>query len=125
MRNASERKDIRRAEKLAAETERKRIEFVVAAMDTPQGRAWFHDFLSRCHVFADPFTGEALFEAYSKGERNIGLAVYLDIVTNCPDAFVQMMREASIQETLNDRRAESESGSDPDDEYSGGPDSVG
>lgn len=124
MRNASERKDIRRAEKLAAEYERKRIEFVVAAMDTVPGRAWFHDFLSRCHVFADPFSGDALLEAYSKGERNMGLGVYLDIVTNCPDSFVAMMREANIQEVLNDRRAESDS-ADPDDEYPGGPDSDG
>lgn len=125
MRNASERKDIRRAEKLAAEIERKRIEFVVAAMSSPQGRAWFHNLLADCHIFSDPFTGEALFEAYSKGERNVGLKLYLDIVTNCPDSFVQMMREASIQETLNDRRAESDSDRDPDDEYSGGQDSVG
>jgi hypothetical protein len=122
VRNASERKDIRRAEKLAAELERKRIDFVVAAMDTIPGRAWFHDFLSRCHVFADPFTGDALLEAYSKGERNIGLGVYLDIVTHCPDSFVQMMREANIQEVLNDRRSQSDTA---DAELPGGEDGDG
>ncbi len=105
MRNASERKDIRRAEKFAAELERKRVEFITSAMSYPSGRAWFHDLLATCHIFADPFTGDALLEAYSKGERNVGLRIYLDIVTHCPDHFVQMMREANIQETLNDRRS--------------------
>ena len=124
MRNASERKDIRRAEKLAAEHERARIEFVVAAMATSQGRAWFHNLLSVCSIFDGSFTGDALVEAFTKGQRNIGLMVYNDIVTNCPDSFVAMMREANIQEVLNDRRAESEP-ADSDDEYPGGPDSDG
>lgn len=127
MRNASERKDIRRAEKFAAEQDRKRIAFIVAAMDTVQGRAWFCDFLACCHVFADPFSGDALLEAYSKGERNIGLRVYLDIVTHCPDQFVVMMKEAQIQEIVNDRRdkpdPDSDDDSDPaDGEYPGSED---
>jgi hypothetical protein len=121
MRNASERKDIRRAEKLAAEIERSRVEFICAAMGTKQGRTWFHDLLAKCHIFADPFTGDALLEAYSKGERNIGLSIYLDIVTHCPDDFVAMMKEASIKEYVNDRREP-----DPtDDEYPGSEDDDG
>ena len=118
MRNASERKDIRRAEKLAAEQERKRIEFVVAAMDTAPGRAWFHQLLSNCAIFDGSFTGDALVEAFTKGQRNIGLMIYNDIVSNCPDSFVQMMREANIQEILNDRRS-------ADAQHSGSPDGDG
>lgn len=103
MRNASERKDIRRYEKQAKLRETNRINFIVAAMSTPAGRVWFHDFLSACHIFADPFTGDALVEAYSKGERNVGLKVYNDIVTNCPNYFIEMMKEANIAEQVNDR----------------------
>ena len=103
MRNASERKDIRRYEKAAKLRETNRINFIVAAMSTPAGRVWFHDFLSACHIFADPFTGDALVEAYSKGERNVGLKVYNDIVTNCPNYFIEMMKEADIAEQVNDR----------------------
>lgn len=103
MRNASERKDIRRYEKAAKLRETNRINFIVAAMSTPAGRVWFHDFLSACHIFADPFTGDALVEAYSKGERNVGLKVYNDIVTNCPNYFIEMMKEANIAEQVNDR----------------------
>lgn len=104
MRNASTRKDIRRAEKLSAEAERTRVDFVVAAMDTVQGRTWFHSFLSVCGIFDGSFSGNALVEAFAKGQRNIGLMVYNDIVSNCPDSFVQMMREANIKELANDRR---------------------
>ena len=103
MRNASERKDIRRYEKAAKLRETNRINFIVAAMSTPAGRVWFHDFLSACHIFADPFTGDALVEAYSKGERNVGLKVYNDIVTNCPNYFIEMMKEANIAEQVNER----------------------
>ena len=105
-RNASQRKDIRIYEKIDAEQAQKRINFIVAAMSTEAGRAWFHNLLARCHIFADPFTGEALFEAYSKGERNIGLSIYLDIVTHCPDYFVTMLKEATILEQVYDRRTD-------------------
>ena len=130
MRNASERKDIRRQEKAAKLRETQRIDFIIGAMSTRQGRIWFHDFLAACHIFADPFTGDALLEAYTKGERNMGLNVYRDIVGNCPDLFVQMMQEANEQEILNERRTESESdagdsdGTDPD-EFPGSPDADG
>lgn len=103
MRNASERKDIRRYEKQAKLRETNRINFIVAAMSTSAGRVWFHDFLSACHIFADPFTGDALVEAYSKGERNVGLKVYNDIVQNCPNYFIDMMKEANLAEQVNER----------------------
>jgi len=103
VRNASERKDIRRYEKQAKLRETNRINFIVAAMSTPAGRIWFHDFLSACHIFADPFTGDALVEAYSKGERNVGLKVYNDIVQNCPNYFIEMMKEANLAEQVNER----------------------
>ena len=115
MRNAAQRKSIRVAEKQAAVDERSRIEFICAAMDTLQGRAWFHEFLVTCHIFSDPFTGDALIEAYSKGERNVGLRVYNDIVTNCPDQFVMMMKEANIKEQVNDRRDDDNAGDDDGD----------
>ena len=44
-----------------------------------------------------------LWEAYSKGERNVGLKVYNDIVSNCPNYFIDMMKETNIAEQVNDR----------------------
>lgn len=106
MRNAAERKDIRQYEKFAKVKEQARIDFVVAAMSTTQGRAWFHGLLSGCGIFDGSFSGDALLEAFTKGQRNIGLMIYNDIVSNCPDSFVLMMKEANIEEQVNARRSE-------------------
>lgn len=102
--DASNRKDVRRAEKAADIAERNRINYLIAAMGTLQGRVWFHDLLTACHIFADPFTGDALREAHSKGERNVGLRIYTEIVTHCPDHFVTMMKEATIHKEIQDGR---------------------
>jgi len=124
MRNAAEREDIRRAEKAAAEAERSRLEFVFAAMSTKQGRVYFHSLLASCSIFDGSFSGDALLEAFTKGQRNIGLMIYNDIVTHCPDYFVLMMKEANIQELTDDRRAEHPDDADgtDDGEYPGSAD---
>jgi len=101
--DASNRKDIRLAEKRAQLLERERIEFLTVAMRTIQGRRFFYNILEFCHIFNDPFTGNALHEAYAKGERNVGLKLYSDIVNFCPDEFVAMMREAQVQEIPDER----------------------
>jgi len=121
MYNATSRKEIRRAEKVFEQEEKKRVNFVVAAMSTSEGRLWFHDLLSNCRVFADRFSGDALHEAYSKGERNIGLRIYGDIVSNCPDYFVTMMKEATLREQINAQRSSHDT---PDDAGEPAPDAY-
>ncbi len=49
--DASNRKDIRRAEKEARAQEVERINYLCAAMTTRQGRHWFHDLLWFCGFF--------------------------------------------------------------------------
>lgn len=102
--DASSRKDIRRAEKDALIDETMRIDFLRAAMSTTQGRAFFHDFLEFCHLFSDPFTGDALIEAYRKGERNVGLRTFADLLAHCPDYYIQMVKEANDRRTVRDTR---------------------
>ena len=106
MYDASDRKAVRRAEKLAAIREREEAEFIVAAMNTRQGRAWFHNHLAACHIFQTTFTTEALTSAFSEGQRSIGLRAYGDIMRHCPNHFVTMMQEAHIQEQTNERRTQ-------------------
>ena len=55
--NANNRKDIRRAEKASAISDRQRVEFIVAAMSTVQGRAWYYDLLSACLMGFFKFIG--------------------------------------------------------------------
>lgn len=109
MYDASSRKDVRRAEKLSRQHEVARIEYLQAAMSMPQGRAWFHDLLVFCHIFDDPFTGNSLHEAYRKGERNVGLRLFADIIAHCPDEYIQMMKEANarrVEQSVRNNRAD-------------------
>jgi hypothetical protein len=103
--DASSRKDIRRAEKDALIDETMRVDFLRAAMSTLQGRAYFHDFLEFCHLFADPFSGDALIEAYRKGERNVGLRTFADLLAHCPDYYIQMVKEANDRRIARDATA--------------------
>lgn len=119
MRNASERKDIRRYEKFAKVREQERINYIVAAMSTKAGRTWFYNFLSDCHCFQEPWTGDALQEAKLKGERTIGLSVYNDIVRHCPNYFLEMMTEANIEEQLNGQRDTRDDDNDDDRDSAG------
>lgn len=120
MRNAADRKDIRRAEKLAKLESTHDRETIVILMSTINGRSWMWRQLEQCHCFNDPFTGDALHEAYQKGERNFGLRLLSQINLYCPDQYIQMVREANERYLSNNR--------DPDDaatsaEYSGGEES--
>ena len=102
--NATSRKDIRRAEKESQIDETMRIDFLRAAMSTTQGRAYFYDHLEFCHLFTDPFTGDALLEAYRKGERNVGLRIFADLLAHCPDYYIQMVKEANDRRIIRDTR---------------------
>ena len=95
--DASSRKDIRAAEKSATRLANDRLQFLRAALDTREGRAWFYHFLADCHLFADPFTNDALREAYTKGERNVGLRIFADIIANCPDQYILMVKDENVR----------------------------
>jgi hypothetical protein len=114
--NAADRKDIRRAEKAAKVHETMRVDFLVAAMSHKQGRAWFHEHLSRCHMFATSFTGDPLTSAFAEGERNVGLQTYSDVMAHCPDMFVLMMQEAHERELTNGRRTKPDDNDGTDDD---------
>lgn len=122
MYDASNRKDIRKAEKEALRDEHERVEWLRQALSSVGGRSWFHNLLEACHLFSDPFTGQALTEAYLKGERNVGLRIFADIVNNCPDQYLLMMRESNARDTARqlDRSqidGGDDSGSEPDPDY--------
>jgi hypothetical protein len=93
--NAGSRKEVREAEKLAKVREESRRNFLIAAMSTREGRTWLYDLLEFCHLFSDPFSGQALTEAYLKGERNVGLKLFAEITQWAPDNYIQMIKEAN------------------------------
>lgn len=115
MYDASKRKDVRKAEKAARLSLRDDRDAIVKIMGDTFGRSWMWRKLEEARVFSDPFSGDALLEAYNKGFRNFGMALLFDITTHCPEQYIQMTREA------NERHASSTAASrDPASaEYSG------
>ena len=78
--------------------------FIKHAMGVVDGRVYFHRLLVRCHVFSNPFDGNARVSAFNCGELNIGQQVFADIMRLVPDDYVQMMREAHARSTATDVR---------------------
>lgn len=93
--DASNRKDIRRAEKEAAQLTRQRGEVVIALMQTSAGRAYVWAELSAAHVFTISFSTDPLQMAFTEGERNTGLRLIDTIMEWSPDEFILMWKENS------------------------------
>ena len=113
MTDASNRKTIRRLEKAAAISDSNRIAFTKTIMSTPFGREWMCNLLTRCNVFHTPFAaGRADVTSFQCGAQNVGLAIFVDVVTHTPDQYVIMMQEQAIKEQVNGRRDNDDAESD-------------
>lgn len=97
--SAANRKDIRAAEKAEKAREASRQSVLVGLMSTIEGRAYIYADLEFCHVFVDPFTSDALAEAFQKGIRTVGLKLLADLMQYAPDQFILAMREANERRT--------------------------
>jgi hypothetical protein len=93
--NASDRKSIRSAEKASALRTIQDREAVAAIMSTIPGRAWMWRMLKQASLFNSNFTGDPYRDAFLAGERNFGLRMLNDIMEHCPDAYLQMTKEAN------------------------------
>lgn len=121
--DASNRKDIRRAEKEARQAEIRALDYLIGAMSIPQGRAWFYELLEQCYCFNEPETWDPYQNMYYKGVRNVGLRIFADISTHCPNDYITMVKEANarrIERDIRDARASADHASTA--EYPGGED---
>lgn len=91
--DTSDKEQVNQARKKAARTRKDRLEFVKAAMQHEQGRAWFFDLLLRCHVVRNPFMNDPYATAFRCGEQNVGLMVLSDIQAIAPEEYIWMMNE--------------------------------
>lgn len=106
--DASDRKDVRRAEKASRSAESARIAYVRHIMSDSAGREWMHGLLETCNIFHTPFVaGHLDVTAHNCGAQNVGLVTFKDIVLHCPDQYVLMMKEQATKENTNGRRTES------------------
>ena len=108
--DAGDRKSVRRAEKDAKAVLESDRATITNLMSHSMGRWWMSRQLEACHIFADPFTGQALHEAYLKGERNFGLRLLAQLMAFCPDQYLLMMREANARNSLSERSSDTNHG---------------
>jgi hypothetical protein len=105
----SQRKDVRKAEKAAAQKAASRIAYTKSIMATTMGREWMHDLLERGHLFGAAFVrGAPDLTSYNLGAQEFAKEIFWEIVTHSPNEYILMMQEASIKETANGRRTEHE-----------------
>lgn len=91
--NAAEPQQVAEAR---ATSRRKVLEDVLTVRDimsTPRGRRWIWDLLSAARLFHEDMNTEPGWMAFCKGERNFGLRIYSTVSINCPNEYVQMVRE--------------------------------
>jgi hypothetical protein len=121
--DASNRKDVRKAEKASRLATRDDRDAIVKLMSDSFGRAWMWRRLSAARIFDDPFTGDPLVEAYNKGNRNFGMLLLSDIMRYCPEQYIQMTREATQNEQRIDNGNDSDAtGSSASSEHDGSSD---
>jgi hypothetical protein len=60
----------------------------------PEGRAYFHDFLSSVHLFSTTFASNALMMAFAEGQRSVGVRLAADLEEANPDGWLLMLKEA-------------------------------
>jgi hypothetical protein len=102
--DASNRTHVKLAAKAAKLAETQRGDAIKGIMSNRYGRAWIWEILTRCHVFAPTFADNPYRTAFSEGERNIGLQFVADIMSHCPERYVEMAREANERDRADDSR---------------------
>lgn len=102
--DASNRRDVRAAEKQAKLVEQQRREIVTGIMSVIPGRSWMCDILESCHIFATSYNDIGYRMAFMEGQREVGIRLLTDIMGACPDQYVLMMRERNERNTAHDAR---------------------
>jgi hypothetical protein len=106
MQNASDRKEIKRAEKAALRAERDRGEVLQQIASTAKGREWLWNQLEHAHIFSTPFSLDVNQTNFNLGEQNAGLRLLADIMQWCSEEFIQMMREANARRTESNAKSD-------------------
>jgi hypothetical protein len=114
--NATNRQQIRAAEKEAKAAAAERLEVIRGLMMVRASRRWVFDRLAAAGVFTSIFSTNALTMAFNEGQRNQGLALLADIMAACPERFIEMLQEQQTREAAAERmrNGRPSNGADPD-----------
>ena len=92
MTNASDPKQVRKADVKKKDEERQELDDVKQLLNSPHGRRFVWRYLGICGVFRSSFTGNSE-TFFNEGQRNIGLQLLGDVNRANPEAYVTMLRE--------------------------------
>ncbi len=67
-------------------------------MSTEQGRSVVWSVLEQGKVFASTFAVDPAVTAFNEGQRNIALALFMRVMSACPEQYLKMAAEANTQE---------------------------
>ena len=97
--DANDEKQVNKARKQAAFDKALELSVIKGLMQTPAGRRWVHTLLSRCHVYATPFTpGQQDVSDFKMGEQNFGLQFLADIQEGASEEYLVMLKEAKAND---------------------------
>ncbi len=91
--DAADPEQVRKRDREAKRREKATREVLATLLQTPAGRNWIWDLMTKTHIFQTSFSSDAMTTAFREGERNIGLMIVAQINSFHPDALVQVMRE--------------------------------
>lgn len=92
-RDVGDLRSVKAAEKETKSEAQLSAEHLRTMMLEQQGRKWFFDLLTKCHILRNPFSPDPLRMSFECGEMNIGQQVFIELQAACPDLYLQMMEE--------------------------------
>ncbi len=82
------------AESVSPEEKRKReLDDIRAVMLTLPGRRVLNRIIQECNVFGEIFSPNGSVTNKNLGRRDIGIFVYAELESACPDLFLKMRQE--------------------------------
>jgi hypothetical protein len=91
--NASEPDQVNARQKKADRQAKRLKGFVKAVMGMAEGRQWVWSTLDRCGVYRNPFSDSPYVTAFNAGQMNIGQAILAEVMAECPDLYLTMVKE--------------------------------
>ena len=101
--SASDRREVRAAEKRAATADANRRTVIIALADSSAGRQWLWEELEAARIFHTTWDADPTRSAYLEGMRAQGLRLLGQVMQNAPEQFIQMMRESNERNSSSER----------------------
>lgn len=96
--NASDVEQVKEAakrERIARANDKEDLRFI---LNSPQGRRFFWRHLTVCGIYKISADQSGSWTYYNEGKRRIALELMQEIVRDCPDLYLLMVKECQIGE---------------------------